>query len=161
MSDGIVIRAVAPADLEALRPLWEALYRHQAGHGMLLRLPPDAFDLWVRAWRPQLGRFATAIVAERDGHLLGFAAGRLRTLPPHFGAEVVGTLSELFVGEAARGAGIGQRLVAALVEWFATQGITRIEVQVVSRNPAASRFYERLGWSPELSQLVWRRPIEE
>lgn len=158
MSDALAIRPAAAEDLERIRALWDALYRHQEEHGMLLRLPADAFDHWMRGIAPYLGRFAAVFIAERGSAAVGFAAARVRTMPPQFGTSAVGTVSELYVSHEERGGGVGERLLDAPVQWLRGQGITRIEVQVVSANPEALRFYQRLGWIPEFTQLVWQAP---
>jgi GNAT superfamily N-acetyltransferase len=95
------------------------------------------------------------VVAEREGELVGFAAGRVRTLPPYFGSEVIGAVSDVFVDEAHRTTGIGRQLVTLVIEWFGARQIKRVELQVVAGNPAAIRFYRQLGWREELVQLVW------
>lgn len=151
----IVIRHAAPADLERIQPLWHALYKHQFEHGMLLRLPEGAYDAWLQSMLPFLGRFANIVIAELDGEVIGFVAGRIRTLPPYFGSATVGAISEVFVSESRRGGGIGRRILAAALEWFKEQEITRVELQVVAGNPEGIRFYRQLGWHQELVQMVW------
>ena len=154
-----IVRHGVPADMGRVQPLWEALYRHQAEHGMRLTLPAGAYVAWEKSILPMLGRFAVLVVAEREGELVGFAAGRVRTLPPYFGSEVIGAVSDVFVDEAHRTTGIGRQLVALAIEWFAARQIKRVELQVVAGNPAAIRFYRQLGWREELVQLVWERGL--
>jgi hypothetical protein len=36
-----ILRDANSEDLEAIRPLWQALYLHQSEHGMRIWLPPD------------------------------------------------------------------------------------------------------------------------
>jgi GNAT superfamily N-acetyltransferase len=150
-----IVRHAVATDLEHVKPLWEALYRHQVEHGMLLAMPAEAYVAWEKSILTMLGRFAVLVVAEREGQLVGFVAGRVRTLPPYFGSAVIGTLSEVFVDQAHRTAGIGRQLVALAIEWFGARQITRVELQVVAGNPDAIRFYRQLGWREELLQLVW------
>ncbi len=66
-----------------------------------------------------------------------------------------GRISEVFVSESLRGGGIGRRLLAFALEWFHSQQITRVELQVVAGNPDGIRFYRQLGWHEELLQMVW------
>ena len=94
-------------------------------------------------------------MAEQSGEIIAFVAGRIRCLPPYFGSASVGAISEVFVSEAFRGGGIGRRLLALALEWFRSQRITRVELQVVSGNEAGLRFYRQLGWHDELHQMVW------
>jgi GNAT superfamily N-acetyltransferase len=158
MSDSqvvVTIRHGSLEDIDRIEPLWHALYKHQVEHGMLLRLPDDAFQAWVKSIAPFLDRFATLVVAERDHEILGFVAGRVRALPPYFGSSTIGSISEVFVADSHRGGHIGRRLLALAVNWFRTQQITRIELQVVAGNPDGVRFYRQLGWHEELLQMVW------
>jgi GNAT superfamily N-acetyltransferase len=143
--------------MDRIEPLWRALYQHQFEHGMLLRLPEGAFDAWLKSIVPFLGRFASVVLAEVNGEIIGFVAGRVRTLPPYFGTATIGAISEVFVSESFRGGGIGRRLLAfaLALEWYKTQQITRVELQVVAGNPDGIRFYRELGWHQELLQMVW------
>src|SRR5207302_9371064 len=95
------------------------------------------------------------IVGEVNGEIVAFVAGRIRTLPPYFGAAPVGHISEVFVTEQHRSGGLGRRVLAAALEWFTQQQITRVELQVVAGNPDGIRFYRQLGWHEELLQMVW------
>ena len=56
-------------------------------------------------------------------------------------------LEDLYVSEAARGHGVGRRLMARLAAIAVERGWGRIDFQVVGWNPAR-RFYERLGLGP-------------
>ena len=76
-------------------------------------------------------------------------------LPPHFGLDRVGFIGEVFVSDGWRSKGLGGTMLAKALEWYRENGVTRVELQVVSGNPDALRFYERLGWSQELVQLTF------
>ncbi len=149
-----VIRLAEAEDFSQIEPLWQALYQHQREHGMLLRLPDGAYQAWVTSIVPLLGRFAITSVTEQDGVIVGFVAGRIRTLPPYFGSTQVGFISEVFVLESKRGAGAGRKMLAMVLDWFASQGIKRTELQVVAGNADGLRFYQQLGWRKELVQMV-------
>jgi GNAT superfamily N-acetyltransferase len=151
----LVLRHATVEDLDRIQPMWQALYQHQFEHGMLLRLPDGAYDAWLKSIQPFLGRFASVVLAELNGEMVGFVAGRIRTLPPYFGSATIGAISEVFVSNQHRSRGIGQRLLAFALEWFAEQQITRVELQVVAGNPDGIRFYRQLGWHEELLQMVW------
>jgi GNAT superfamily N-acetyltransferase len=53
-------------------------------------------------------------------------------------------LEDLYVSEAARGQGVGRRLMARLAAIAVERGWGRIDFQVLEWNPAR-RFYQRLG----------------
>jgi GNAT superfamily N-acetyltransferase len=56
-------------------------------------------------------------------------------------------LEDLFVEETARGAGLGEALVAAAIERARDRGCGRIELDVSESNRAAWALYERMGFS--------------
>jgi GNAT superfamily N-acetyltransferase len=56
-------------------------------------------------------------------------------------------LEDLYVAEAARGHGVGRRLMARLAAIALERGWGRIDFQVLDWNPARN-FYERLGLGP-------------
>lgn len=151
------VRLAGADEIRGIEPLWRELYRHQSEHGMRLALPDSAFEAWVQSVVPFLGRFSVVVLAVDDGEQAGFVAGRTRTLPPYFGAGQVGAISEVFVGQRWRRLGVGRRLVERTIQWYREQEISRVELQVVSGNPEAVRFYERLGWQQELVQMIWTR----
>ena len=68
---------------------------------------------------------------------------------------MTGWISEVFVADELRGAGVGRLLIDAANAWYRGERITRVELQVVVGNARGRRFYEQLGWREELVQLVW------
>ena len=56
-------------------------------------------------------------------------------------------LEDLFVREAARGAGLGAALVEAALERARARGCARVELDVNEQNRTALALYERLGFS--------------
>jgi GNAT superfamily N-acetyltransferase len=140
-------------DIPNNRLVWDdTMYRL---YGISLDQFTGAYEAWLKSITPFLGRFASVVVAELNGDLVAFVAGRIRTLPPYFGSSTIGTISEVFVCESHRGAGIGRRLLNFALEWFQGQQITRVELQVVAGNQEGVRFYRQLGWHEELVQMVW------
>lgn len=153
-AESLVIRNATPADLEGVAPLWHALYAQQRREGMQVEVSPDGHRRWVESLTPVLGRFALVVVAEADGRLIAFVAGRIRSLPLYFGGERAGFVSEGYVEESYRRRGIGTLALERVLTWFEEQQIRRVELQVVVNNDDARRFYRRHGWSEELLQLV-------
>ena len=148
---------IVPADrarLESLRPLWTDFYAEQATMGLLAPIPPDGFDRWVQSLAGTLGRFSQVLVAEAADGPVGFIAGRLRQQPPHYGGGMAGLVSDVYVVPAAQGIGLGRALLDASTEWFRTQRVSRLELQVVAGNRNAAEFYAHLGWATEFHQMV-------
>ena len=105
---------------------------------------PDAFSsmlgTWARAdearWRARLAEVAYNIVAELDGRAVGMASGV-------DGDEI--ELISLYVAPEARGKGVGDALVRAIVEWAGTRPT---KLRLYPDNARALALYTRNGFVP-------------
>lgn len=103
--------------------------------------PPDV----IRAW-----------VAELSGQIVGHVAisrpqgedAVSRWLEQSGDPEErVAVLARLFVRRQARGHAIGERLMTAATDYAQRHGL-RLVLDVMTKDRAAIRLYERLGWQP-------------
>ncbi|HSC80123.1 MAG TPA: GNAT family N-acetyltransferase [Chitinolyticbacter sp.] len=86
------------------------------------------------------------LLAERDGHLLGYARLDLAAICPVAGEEGV-ELATLYVQRHAAGQGIGSALlVLAEQQARSLTGIGRMWLTVYAGNERARTFYARQGW---------------
>ena len=96
---------------------------------------------------------AHALIAEDGGTLLGVALYSPLVSTARGGAGVF--LADLWVSEAARGAGLGARLIGAVATRAAQRwGAIFLRLAVYHTNPRARAFYDRLGFAPALDQTV-------
>jgi GNAT superfamily N-acetyltransferase len=87
-------------------------------------------------------RIATPVFAALDdGRALGMAGGYVDERQ-----ETV--LWGMWVDPAARGRGLAEPLVEAVVAWARSTGAPRLELSVTDRAPAAAALYRRLGFVP-------------
>jgi L-amino acid N-acyltransferase YncA len=82
-------------------------------------------------------------VAERDGVLVGYASAS-REFATWQGAEHL-HLDCLFLGEGARGLGLGAAFMQAVTAHARQEGLDRVEWQTPAWNEAAIAFYRRGG----------------
>jgi len=82
------------------------------------------------------------LLAERAGRTLGFAMF-LEVFSSWEGRSIL-FLEDLYVDEAARGLGVGRRLLARLAAIARARGCPRLDWLVAADNPARA-FYHRLG----------------
>ena len=80
---------------------------------------------------------ATSIIAEREGHTLGYAYFQL--------IGTTGYIRNVVVARQARGRGVGAALMEALRRLFRERGAQTWELNVKPDNQAALRLYERCG----------------
>ena len=82
-------------------------------------------------------------VAEADGRAIGMAFGifqRDRPDVPHVGG--------MWVDPAARAAGVGRALTAAVLDWAREGGFPRVGLWVTEGSVPAVALYERMGFEP-------------
>lgn len=121
------IRRALIGDLDALFALEQASF---AGDRMR-----------ARQWRRHLaGGRAIVVVAVERGKLLGAALAFVNA------THDIARLYSLATAAAARGRGIGDRLVAAIERAARDAGRRRVRLEVRADNAGAQRLYERRGY---------------
>jgi len=155
-----IVRAGAER-LDEVRALWLALRdHHHAGDPSVGPMRGDE-DAWAVA-RPMLAGYlaqdgAFLLLAEReDGDGLdGFALVTVQGPMATWAVDRFGFLEILSVAPAARGLGLGSRLLAAVEAELAPLGIDALELSVMAGNVGAQAFYRALGF--EVSGLEMTR----
>jgi GNAT superfamily N-acetyltransferase len=96
----------------------------------------------------------TAWVGTLDDEIVGYAAGRTETLP---GGAELGVVEELFVEPGARGVGVGEALIGALLAWFADRGCVGVDTVALPGDRLSKNFFESSGFKARL--LVMHRDL--
>ncbi|MBP2628345.1 MAG: GCN5-related N-acetyltransferase [Firmicutes bacterium] len=60
-----------------------------------------------------------------------------------------GRILSIAVAPEARGQGIASQLIGAAIDYFRTEEVTRVRLEVRPDNPAAIRVYEKWGFAPD------------
>ena len=76
-----------------------------------------------------------------DGRVVGLAGGGPSTDPD------AAVLTSLWVDPSVRGRGIGDQLIAAVVDWSKHAGFTQLFLWVAEGNTHAERLYARNGFT--------------
>jgi GNAT superfamily N-acetyltransferase len=101
-----------------------------------------------RRWRGRLDGVLLNLLADLDGSPAGMVSGML---PDHDGT--VGLIS-MWVAPVARGRGVGDALVGAVVRWAKERRASRIALRVAEGNHYAMALYRRHGF-------VDKGPVED
>ena len=133
----ITLRDAAPADVPTILALIKEL--------AVFERQPDAVvateaDLLRDGFGPDK-RFGCR-VAELDGRVMGFALWFF-SYSTWLGRAGI-YLEDLYVAEAARGHGIGRRLIVDMAQLAVRHGAPRLDLSVLEWNPARG-FYDKLG----------------
>lgn len=95
---------------------------------------------------------ARVLVARRDRQVVGYISAFVRARPatPLSRESRAIYLDEICVRRDCRRAGAGRRLVEALFAYARDEGIDRVELDTWAFNGAAARFFEKLGFKPQM-----------
>ncbi|BCB20531.1 GNAT family N-acetyltransferase [Bosea sp. ANAM02] len=143
---GTTIRLLQPADHQALAALMVEMQGHYS-----VPCPPIAEIL---AGLAALPAGIDILVAVKGEAVLGFASAC--NLYPGPGLRSGFFLKEIYVGDAARGAGLGRRLMAALAELALERGHRRIDWTADADDAALLRFYDGLGAAAYPKKVFYR-----
>jgi ribosomal protein S18 acetylase RimI-like enzyme len=88
------------------------------------------------------GPDAAALVGTIDGTVVGYAFSRIELLP---GGERLAVVSDLYVDPGARGVGVGEALMDALVEHATARGAIGIDAIALPGDRATKNFFESFG----------------
>lgn len=134
MSDAVTIREITSEDEAAWRELW-------AGYLTFYETSlPDAVT--DATWQRIIGDDPTfqAIVAERDGEVIGFANTVLHDFT--WSDRPAGLLHDLFVRPEVRGGGVGRALIDHVIAQGRREGWNRVYWLTKEDNAAARRLYD-------------------
>ena len=93
------------------------------------------------------------VIAHRDGKAL--ACGGVRLMPDSRTAEI----KRMYVAPAARGHGLGRRLLEHLEQHAVSLGATTAVLETGHRNAAALTLYRHVGYKPRPSYVAGRDPL--
>ncbi len=117
----------------------------------------DDFEQVLEAVKKQADRFfhepsdaCRVFLAFHQQRPVGYVLARIYEEPPEAdnGGGRMGLLDQIYVRESSRGLGVGQRLMAAAMDWFAAQTIQRVKLHSYSWNRGAQSLYEKMGFRP-------------
>jgi GNAT superfamily N-acetyltransferase len=158
MSGAVHIRFVTRADYSEWLPLWEGYNEFYKRFGATAL--PDAVTqvTWARFLDTQKTDVygpMFAMVAEADGHLVGlvhylFHRSTITIEPTCY-------LQDLFTAEAARGKGVGRRLIEAVYEQARLAGVVNVYWRTHATNATARRLYDQVA--EESGSLVYKKRL--
>jgi GNAT superfamily N-acetyltransferase len=141
MPRDFIVRSVERSDFERWRPLWDG-YNAFYGRSSATALPDEITrTTWARFFDD--AEPVHALVAERDGSLIGLA----HYLFHRSTISIADTcyMQDLFTSVAARGRGVGEALIEAVYAAAMNAGSQRVYWQTHETNATAMRLYDRVA----------------
>ena len=150
MSD-LLIRDGNESDLDAVAHLWQLLNRFHHGLGFKFPRSDNAPNQWVDSFRRTLGRFSFLWIAEQDSETQAFLLARVKQSAQYLGGVRVGEISDLYVADELRGAGVASQLVDRAMAKFQELAVHSVEVQIQAGNQAGLDFWLKHDFEPDLT----------
>jgi GNAT superfamily N-acetyltransferase len=153
VEEAVRIRLTAPEDLDACLALFRVLSELQA--------PMWRFEVWPDVMERVAERYthlagepdAVHLVADDEGRVVGMGVGQIRPAS-RVSDELALEVSHVVVLPSHRGLGIGRRLAAGLAAFALDRGVAWVTLRTFAANEDALRFWEGLGFTPRVVQLV-------
>ena len=148
MGDDVVIRNARVKDSKKALPVWdEFMDYHRRVSTMDSNLVKNAGEMWLKYFERHVrSRTRKAIVAERNGEIVGYLIGELQKRPPIFETPRQAYIDNIGVLERERNKGIGSLMLEAFAEWAKEKKMPSIILNVVVENNPAIRLYEKHGY---------------
>ncbi len=153
MTVAYVIRAVDARDFSAWKPLWDgynAFYGRSGETALAEDITRQTWSRFLASDEPM-----HALVAERDGQLLGLAHYLFHRST--ISAANSCYLQDLFTVPAARGMGVGRALIEAVYVQAREAGASRVYWQTHQTNTTAMQLYDQLA--EKSGFIVYRKPL--
>jgi GNAT superfamily N-acetyltransferase len=141
VTTSLIVRDVYSGDYPAWKPLWDGYNAFYGRHGETALPTQITQATWQRFF--DVYEPLHALVAERDGKLLGLA----HYLFHRSTIQIVPTcyLQDLFTADDARGHGVGRALIQAVYARAKAAGVPRVYWQTHETNTLAMQLYDKLA----------------
>ena len=153
MATTVEIRRATSRDIGGILPIWGELADFHSALDPAFRPAPQWAREYATYLRALLARDDALAVVARDGdRIVGYAVGRITSMPAFFAQRQRGYIHDVYVRPEYRRRGIGRRLVAEILTWLRRRGVTLVELTVAARNEALP-FWEKLGFRVYMHQM--------
>jgi ribosomal protein S18 acetylase RimI-like enzyme len=142
------------SNIPEILELWKELFDFNADIEPLFTRREDAHLNYETFLRDLMKSEDTKVFGVlEDKNLLGYTIARVCYYPPIYLQEKYGLINDLIVTSSFRRMGIGSLLLERARNWFNSQGLKRIELDVVAQNKEAYLFYLEHGFKDYLHKL--------
>ncbi len=86
-------------------------------------------------------------VGEIDEYPFGFSLARIEGLLPQAGGTHIGSVRFIYTDPDARGVGVGEAMINALLDDLRDRGLERFDAHVLPGHRAAKNFFEASGFA--------------
>lgn len=154
-----IIRRATSADLGQAAALGAAIVRlHHAVNPQRFFMLDDLEQRYASWLVGELERKdAVVLVAELDGHIVGYAYGAIEERDWSILVDRHGAFHDLCVAESVRRSGIGLKLGEAMIAELERLGAPRILARAMVQNENAKGLMQSLGFAPTMVEMTRER----
>ena len=161
MSESIVIRPAAPADMAVVGRLGALLVRLHHD------FDPERFIAATTRTEQGYGSFlwtqlqdasVVVLVAERDGQVLGYTYAGVEGFDYMSLRGPAGVVYDIVVDPAERGKGVGRLLLDATLDALRTGGARQVVLSTADQNLTAQRLFARAGFRRTMIEMTRELP---
>jgi ribosomal protein S18 acetylase RimI-like enzyme len=156
VTEDVVIRRARETDLARVAQLAGQLVRMHHKKDPLRFLLVDRVEQGYQQWffREFVRSQAVILVACRDPHIVGYAYGTLEGRDWNLLLDTHGAVHDLFVAADSRRAGVGRKLLEALVEALEGLGARRSVLSTMVENEPAQRLFRQCGFRSTMLEMT-------
>ena len=155
MMEDVFITEISKEDerLDQVEKLFAAFYKGMQQQGLGMVMVDQGEILWRSSVEKTLGKFNTIVIAEIESEVVGFAWGSIKMAPNYLGSNLHGFVGGIYVIPNSRKKNIAKQMYHQLEVWFTSRKVHSFELQVLSENLGAMKFWEQCGFGYELNQM--------
>jgi len=152
------IRTVSGADMPDLSDLWKEFMDFHADRNPFYRRATDGHEVFMKWLRKESDQDDfLVLVAEEQGHLIGYCIALVKENPPVFELRRYGFVQDMAVTAEWRRRGVARALFEAACEWFLDQGVGHIQLNVAASNATSQGYWRKMGFGPHVE--TWTREL--
>jgi ribosomal protein S18 acetylase RimI-like enzyme len=154
---GVVIRRATRADLRDIGRLGALLVaaHHEFDSRRFLPATSRTKEAYAAFLGSQLDEPEAAVfVAEENANVIGYAYLAVESYDYMSLRGPAGVLHDIIVDPERRRDGVGRRLLAAVLEYLRSRGLSQIVLSTAERNEAAQRFFAGVGFRRTMVEMT-------
>jgi len=144
----VKIIAIDRNEIGLIKPLWEKLNAHHLAASRHFKEHYAKFTFEKRMEDLKKRDRLIAYVAQDNGENIGYCVASVDALN--------GEIDSLFVEEAYRGKGVGEKLASSALIWLEEKRCVTKRVSIAEGNEDALKFYKRFGFAKRLTVMQMR-----
>ena len=115
----------------------------------------DSIPLFIKDYlRPAMeAENSLVLVALDGGRAVGYSYSLIKEPSDLNTRDKWGCIHDMFVTSEYRNRGIGKQLYSEILRWFHSNGISRVELEVITQNIPAVSFWEKHGFIDQSRNL--------